>query len=438
MNRGRYIRRPTIFFMIAAVGLLLLSGCSGSITGPGTAPATPPSTPSALVRVITASEEKADNSSSYTGDVRPLAQVAVIAKIPGRLQEIKVDVGDSVKQGDLLAVVEHSALDAQVKQAEAAVAMASAKFAQMQAGPRSETVAQAQVNLDSAREKYEAMQAGGREEAVAQAEAALRLAQAKLAQLKAGPTPEQVAAAEAAVNAAKNQMYAVQSQADSLMGIRGSGYTQDMKDANTGVAYEQEKAAEARLEELKAGPTKEQLDQAQAAVDQAQAALEIAKKPFTDRDLKQAENAVTAARQQLSLAQNPFTSQDTAVASAQVAQAQAALDLAKTQVEDALIRAPMDSVVSERFLSPGAMAGPTSPILTLISRKAEVVFSAEESRTGQLAVGYPVSITVPSYPNQAFPGKVSSLSPAVDPRSRTFAVKVAPEDPDGKLRAGMS
>lgn len=362
----------------------------------------------------------------------------MVAKIPGRLQEVNVDVGDAVKKGDLLAVLEHSALDAQVKQAEAGVALARAKLEQMKAGTRRETIAQVQANLSSASEKYQAMREGGREEAVAQAESALRLAQAKLAQLTAGPTPEQIAAAEAAVNAAKNQIYAVQSQADAMLGMRGSGYTQDMKEANTGVAYEQEKAAEAGLAELMAGPTKEQLAQAQAGVDQAQAALEMARKPFTDRDLRQAENAVTAAEQQFSLAQNPFTSQDLEVASAQVAQAQAGLDLAKAQVQDALLLAPMDGVVSDRFLSVGAMAGPASPILSIITPEAEVVFSAEESRTGEMAAGDPVSIGVSAYPSRSFHGRVSNVAPALESGSRTFTIKVAPEDPEGKLKAGMS
>ncbi|MDP2952317.1 MAG: efflux RND transporter periplasmic adaptor subunit, partial [Chloroflexota bacterium] len=240
------------------------------------------------------------------------------------------------------------------------------------------------------------------------------------------------------VRAAKNQLYAVQAQADSAMSKAFSGYTPDMKEANSGAAYEQTQIAEARLAELKAGPTQEQLAQVQAAVDQARAALEFARKPFTDRDLKQAENAVAAAGQQLLLAQNPFTSQDLKAASAQVAQAQAAADAARAQAQDAILLAPMDGVVSERFLSPGAMAGPAAPILTLISVRTEVVFSVEEFRTGWVAAGQPVSIFVSAYPDQAFSGLVSVVAPSLDPRSRTFTVKVEPEDPKGKLKPGMS
>ncbi|MDP2725927.1 MAG: biotin/lipoyl-binding protein, partial [Dehalococcoidia bacterium] len=210
---------------------------------------------------------------SYTGDVKAKTQVTVIPKAAGRIQGLEVDVGDKVQAGQRLATLEHDVLDAQVQQAMAGLALAKAKLAGLEDGPRAETVAQAEANV--------------------------RLAESRLAALKAGATPAQVEGAQAAVRAANNQVYAVQAQADSLLSRMGTGYTQEMKSAQTGVAYEQVKQAEAQLAALMAPPTKENLDQAEASVD--------------------------AARQQLALAQNPYTENDLGAARASVAQAEASV-----------------------------------------------------------------------------------------------------------------
>lgn len=374
---------------------------------------------------------------TYSGEVKAKRQVTVAAKTMGRIEELHVDVGATVKTGEVIGRLESTGLQAQLKQAEAAVDLARAKLAQLEAGARPETIAQARATLDSARERYTAMQEGGRVEAVAQAEAALRSAEARLAQLKAGPTPEQLAQAEAAVRAARNQLWSVQAQADSAMSKMGSGYTADMKEAQSGAAYEQIAIAESRLAELRAGATQEQIVQAQAAVDQARAAWEIAGKPFTDRDLKQAENAVIAAEQQLRLAENPFTEVDLEAARAPVAQAQANVELVKAQLADASIVAPMDGTVAERHLSPGALALPGVPIVTIISPDLEVSIAVAESQSGLVHAGQAARITVGAYPDKGFGGTVSSVAPTVDPRARTVVAKVSVSDPEGQLKAGM-
>ncbi|MBI2955108.1 MAG: efflux RND transporter periplasmic adaptor subunit [Chloroflexi bacterium] len=379
---------------------------------------------------------------TYTGDVKPKAQVILSPKGIGRIEALGVEVGSVVRAGDTIGHLDRASIEAQLKQVEAAVAVARAKLAQMEAGSRTETIAQSEANLDSLREKLAAAQDGGRKETVAQAAAGLRAAEARLAQLKAGPTAEQIDQAETAVRVAKNQLYAVQTQADAYLGSRAVAFgqlifTEAMKEAQAGAAWEQIKLAEARLAELKAGATREQLDQATAAVDQATAALEMAMNPLTDHDLNQIENAVAAAEAQVKLARNPFTKADFDVADASVAQAQASVDLVMAQLAETNIIAPISGVVSEKFLSVGALASPQTPILTIISSDLEIVLSVEEARSGQIRTGQPVSFSVAAYPDRTFAGAISSVAPAIDPRSRTFTVKVTPKDSGGDLKAGM-
>ncbi|MDO8691492.1 MAG: efflux RND transporter periplasmic adaptor subunit [Dehalococcoidia bacterium] len=374
---------------------------------------------------------------SYTGDVKAKTLVTLVPKTAGRIQSLEVEVGDKVQAGQRVATLEHDVLDVQVQQAESGLAAVQAKLDGMLAGPRSEQIAQLQVSVDIAMQKLTTLQNGPRPETVAQAEANLKLAQARLAALEAGPTQAQIDAAEAAVRAAKNNLYAVEANADSLLSRMGSGYTSNMKEAQAGAAYEQVQVAEAQLAGLKAPPSREALDQAQAAVDIAAQQLALAQSPFTEQDIKQAELGVRAGEQQLALAQNPYTENDLGAARAAVAQADASVQLAIIQQKNATVVSPVSGVVSARFVSTGDTAAPMAPMLTIMGDGMEVQIAVEEAMVSQVSVGKPVSVTVASYPGVTFAGKVASIAPSLDPRTRAMAAKVQVDDPDARLKPGM-
>ncbi len=392
---------------------------------------------STVVQIATAQSGSIAQTLSYTGDVRAKNQVAVVPKLAGRIEKLEVDVGDRVEPGQRLATLDHELLDAQVQQAQAGVAAAQAKLEGMMAGTRSEQIAQLQANVEIVNQKLMTLQNGPRPEAVGQAQASLRASQAKLDQLKAGPTQAQIDAAEAAVRAAKNSLAAVEANADSLMSRMGSGYTPEMKAAQAGAAYEQVQVAEAQLAALKAPPTREVLDQAQSAVDASAQQLALVQSPFTEQDIKQAESAVRAAEQQLKLAQDPFTRHDLDGARALVGQAQAALQLATVQQKNAFVEAPISGVIADRFLSIGDMASPAAPMLTILGNGMEVQVAAEEAMVSQVSAGRPVSVTVAAYPGKSFSGKVTTVSPSLDPRTRTFTAKIEVDDQESLLKPGM-
>lgn len=68
------------------------------------------------------------------------AQVDVSAKIPGRVAEVLVDVGQKVRKGDLLARLESPEIAAKLDQASAARAAASAQSAKADRGAREEEI----------------------------------------------------------------------------------------------------------------------------------------------------------------------------------------------------------------------------------------------------------------------------------------------------------
>ncbi len=65
------------------------------------------------VRVVTAKRSPGERSVTLVGEARPYAEVTLYAKVSGYLKEIRVDKGDRVDAGQILAVIESPELDRQ-------------------------------------------------------------------------------------------------------------------------------------------------------------------------------------------------------------------------------------------------------------------------------------------------------------------------------------
>ncbi|MDO8670100.1 MAG: efflux RND transporter periplasmic adaptor subunit [Dehalococcoidia bacterium] len=431
---------------VALAGMLaiavILSGCSQT-TQPPAAKSGTPAPGSGLAAPVNVSVDTVRRGSlssglSFSGNVQARQQVNLVPKVSGRVTRLAVDVGSVVKTGDTLLELEQDTLNLQLAQAQAGLDGAQARLSGLEAGARPELVAQAQAGLDAAQARLNAMEAGPRVEQVGQVEANLKSAQARLDQIKAGPTEEQIHAAEAQVRVAKNQLYLQQLQADALLGGMFAGsFNYDQKNAQAGIISEQINFASANLAQLKAGASAEQLAQSEAAVEIARQQLAMAKQPLTEYDLQAAGAAVAQAQAAVDLARQPATKYDLLAARATVAQAQVAVDLARLQLAEATVKAPFAGVVSQRQASLGTMAGPTSPVLTLISADTEVAVNVDERSLATIKAGQTAKITASAYPGEEFSATVSSVAPSVDAKSRTAQVRLFPQDAAGKLRDGM-
>lgn len=144
--------------LIAAAFAIALAGC-GSSEPPKPAPATGPALQSAAV-------EMRDVEVTYSAEavVEAVRQSTVSAQIAGRIVELRFDVGDHVKKGEVIARIDEraasqavAATEAQVRQAEAALRNARAEFERSK-----QLVAQkflSQAALDRTEAEYKAAQA---------------------------------------------------------------------------------------------------------------------------------------------------------------------------------------------------------------------------------------------------------------------------------------
>src|SRR5262245_1723375 len=104
---------------------LLLSGCGGTNTKPAQASAGPPPTP---VGVVTAERRDVPVFQEGLGSVQASNTVSLKTRVDGQIVQIAFKEGQTVKQGDLLVVIDPRPYQVQLEQAQAALARDQAQL----------------------------------------------------------------------------------------------------------------------------------------------------------------------------------------------------------------------------------------------------------------------------------------------------------------------
>lgn len=118
-------------------------------------------------------------------------------------------------------------------------------------------------------------------------------------------------------------------------------------------------------------------------------------------------------------------------------QALLVVSLAQKAVEDTVLRAPQDGVVSRRAVEPGSSVLPGTIALTLVqTRKVMAVAPVAETQIARVRIGQPAHVVVTAL-GKAFDGAVQEVGVLADPLTRTYPVKIALDNSGGDLRVGM-
>jgi HlyD family secretion protein len=195
-----------------------------------------------------------------------------------------------------------------------------------------------------------------------------------------------------------------------------------------------------------------QLTQSTATLAAARAALEQAR---TDRDRTAADLAraeqlharkiLADADYRTAVATTRLNEQRVAAAEAQLAAQQAANSVARTNLDHAVIRAPIDGVVITRNVDPGQTVASMlqTPVLFTVAadlRRMRVVAAVDEADIGELAIGQTTTFTVDAYPDRVFQGVVTEVrnSPVIVQDVVTYGVVVVVDNQDQALKPGMT
>lgn len=132
-----------------------------------------------------------------------------------------------------------------------------------------------------------------------------------------------------------------------------------------------------------------------------------------------------------------------------VSQAQANLDLMGTQIAKLTVYAPADGTLLTRNVEPGEFVQPGATALTLADLSdLTITVYVPEDRYGQISLGQQAQVMVDSFPGVTFQAIVSHIADqaeytprnvqTVEGRSSTvYAIKLKVTDPEGKLKIGM-
>lgn len=142
-------------------------------------------------------------------------------------------------------------------------------------------------------------------------------------------------------------------------------------------------------------------------------------------------------------------------AEARLLQARADRDLAATNLAFTKIRSPIDGVIIDRAVDVGQTVAASFQVATLFViandlRRMQILANIDEADIGKIKEGMPARFSVDAYPNDVFTGTISAVRqapsgaiasagvPASGNNVVTYAAVVQADNPEGKLRQGMT
>ena len=349
------------------------------------------------VKVTAAKKEQISQQLSLTADIGPQSSVTIVPKVSGTLEEIKVKLGDRVKEGEVIAKIESREFLLGVKQAEAAF-----------------SATQTQWNLAKATAQTEFFSN------LAQVQSALKVAQANLDKIRKGAREEEIERVDAAYQQALANAQTTEKDLNRARDNYEKGAISDQQFDGAQLQFKVAQAglesAKANLDLIKKGAREEDIKVVEAQVEQTQASL---KNLESLKEAKSWEAKIKGVQ-------------------AQAEQAEVALGLAKIRLEDCTIKAPISGIISKRFVDVGAMVGPTQPLVSIVDiDTVKLLTHVSDEDLDKVKLTQEVEVKVGTYLNRSYQVKEINISPVMDPLSRKIEVKISISNPDYLLKPGM-
>lgn len=111
-------------------------------------------------------------------------------------------------------------------------------------------------------------------------------------------------------------------------------------------------------------------------------------------------------------------------------QAEASLGQAQRALEDTVLRAPTDAIVTTRAVEAGQIVGAAQTVMSLAAAQGrEAVFQTPDSPLLHDAIGAWVSITPLDHPGMTMKAHVTEISPLVDPMTGSVTINAMIDNP---------
>ena len=299
-------------------------------------------------------------SVSGSGTLVPASEIDLGFKAEGHLDEVLVEVGDQVQEGDVLARLEMGDLEVDVVEADIAARKAGLDLADATEGPTDVELANAEASLQSA-------------------QASLVVAYYAYDSALNSDLDEAARSSQIAYQYSVDQYYKLETKDAEASRLEDA--TGDWSSTEAALA---DALREARMEQLDVW---NRVEQAQDRIYQAEESLELLQSgPLTDTIMR---------------------------AELKVTRAELALDDARADLEAAALLAPFDGTVVEVSAMPGEDVG-TKAFITLADLSNPLMqFWVEEADLSGVAVGNRVEIIFEALPDDTFYGEIVRVDPAL-------------------------
>lgn len=304
---------------------------------------------------------------------------AVSPKTTGRIVEIRVREGDSVKAGDVIATLDDAQVRAREEQARAALDAAEAR---VKTANDQIAVFQQQLQQNDLQTEQSKVDAAGR---VRQAEADVAASDAD------------VATAESELTQQEASLKIAQWNNDAYQGLAKTGAVSEQQGHQATATADQQAAAVAAA--------RKRVDAARKRVDAAHAALTTAQANLSNPGIREFQAGTV--RKEIDQQKGDIAG---AVASAQ--QARFLLAEAEDNRRDLTVVAPFDGTVMTRAAEPGEVVTAGTAIVTLLDMgKVYLRGYIPEGQIGKVKIGQRAHVYLDSAPDKAIDAVVQRIDP---------------------------
>lgn len=332
--KRKYIKLIIILIAVILLGLVALSFIKGKADG---------SADLNTDAVVAVSVEKVVKTSvvstvNLNGKLKPVQEINIIPKVPGKVSGIYFDFGQSVKVGDALFVLEDKDIRSQLKQAQAGLDIANSGLARATGGTAELQELQLKAALDSAEINFNDIK-------------------------------------------------------------RNYERTKQLFDSGA---------------------------VSQSVMEQSESQFKLVEQQY---------NSAKANYEITTTKTNP---ENVLSARAQVNQAAASLELVKSQLDNTVVKSPINGVIATRSIDVGELIGSTSIAMSVIDLSSVILdINATEGIVNKIKLGDKVEVVIKAAGDRQLTGEITNISPAADSKTQSYPVRIKLDNADGTLRGGM-
>jgi HlyD family secretion protein len=313
------------------------------------------------VEIVPVERETLVDTVSATGSIEPEAEVEMKFETGGKVSEVLVKEGQYVTAGTVLARLDTTDLELQVRSAEIDLAQAKANLEQLYEPQLAEKITAAQAAVESAR--------------------------LNLIELQDGVDPDEVTKAEAALKQTE-------------ITLKEAQWAYDQ------VAYRGDVGAMSQANDLQ---------DATLAYESAVADYNIAVKEATPAEIASARSTLASAQSTLAELQQEPSAAEIASQQASVDKAQLTLEEAQANLDNAVLTAPTDGIVLVVNIEPGerVLDDATDAAMTIANTSTYLLkMEVDELDIGQVKLGQRANVSLDAFAEQTFEGAVTDISPS--------------------------